>query len=105
MLKTHRPVKTDVFFYWFYCLLIITTNAITKANAMIVTDTRPVKSNFINNNISISTIRLTSSYVGGKPHLFVLISYKLYYILFCYKLQAFIEKNLYIGYSKFYFTP
>ena len=52
---------TDVFFYWFYCLLIITTNAITKANAMIVTDTRPAKSNFIiNNNAFISTIRLTS---------------------------------------------
>ena len=49
------------FFYWFYCLLIITTNAITKANVMIVTDTRPAKSNFIiNNNAFISTIRLTS---------------------------------------------
>ena len=52
---------TDVFFYLFYCLLIITTNAITKANAMIVTDIKPVKSNFIiNNNVCTSTIRLTS---------------------------------------------
>ena len=51
---------TDVFFIGFYCLLIITTNAITKANAMIVTDTRPAKSNFIINNAFISTIRLTS---------------------------------------------
>ena len=61
--KTHLNGAnvTDVFFYWFYCLLIITTNAITKANAMIVTDTRPAKSNFIiNNNACTSIIRLTS---------------------------------------------
>lgn len=60
--KTHRPVKTDVFFCWFYfCLLIITTIAIIKANAMIVTDTKPVKNNFIIiNNFCISIIRLTS---------------------------------------------
>ena len=48
--KTHLTGQSyRCFFYWFYCLLIITTNAITKANAMIVTDTRPVKSNFIIN--------------------------------------------------------
>ena len=40
MLKTHLPIKTDVFFIGYFCLLIITTNAITKANAMIVT---PIK--------------------------------------------------------------
>jgi len=68
---------TDVFFIGYFCLLIITTSAIIKANVMIVTDIKPVKSNFIiNNNICTSTIRLTSSYVGGKPHLFILISYK-----------------------------
>lgn len=40
---------------------------------MIVTDTRPANSNLIiNNKVVISTIRLTSSYVGGKPHLFIL---------------------------------
>ena len=37
MLKTHLPVKTDVFFVVYFCLLIITTNAIIKANVMIVT--------------------------------------------------------------------
>ena len=61
--KTHLNGAnvTDVFFIGFYCLLIIITNAITRADAMIVTDTRPAKSNFIiNNNASTSTIRLTS---------------------------------------------
>ena len=59
--KTHLPVKTDVFFIDYFCLLIITTNAIIKANVMIVTDTRLVKSNFIiNNKVCTSTIRLTS---------------------------------------------
>mgnify|MGYP001853018369 CR=1 FL=1 len=72
---SYRQV-TDVFFIGYFCLLIITTNAIIKANVMIVTDTRPVKSIFIiNNNAFISIIRLTSSYVGGKPHLLILISY------------------------------
>ena len=67
---------TDVFFIVFYfCLLIITTIAIIKANVMIVTGTRPAKSKFvINNNTCISIIRLTSSFVGGKPHLLILIS-------------------------------
>lgn len=45
--------------------------AIIKANAMIVTDTKPAKSNFIINSKVVSTIRLTSSYVGGKPHLLI----------------------------------
>jgi len=36
---------TDVFFLLVYfCLLIIITKAIIKANVMIVTDTRPAKS-------------------------------------------------------------
>ena len=49
------------FFIVYFCLLIITTKAIIKANAMIVTDTRPANSNFIIIcKISISTIRLTS---------------------------------------------
>ena len=49
------------FFIGYFCLLIITTNAIIKANVMIVTDTRPVKSNFIiNNKVCTSIIRLTS---------------------------------------------
>ena len=37
MSKTHRPVKTDVFFIGYFCLLVITTNAIIKANVMIGT--------------------------------------------------------------------
>lgn len=56
---------------------------------MIVTDTRPANSNLIiNNKVVISTIRLTSSYVGGKPHLFILISYKNYYTTLNIKKQA-----------------
>lgn len=35
--KTHRPVKTDVFFIVYLLLLIIITSAIIKAKAMIVT--------------------------------------------------------------------
>ena len=51
------------------------TIAIIKANAMIVTDTRPVKSKCITKiKTSNSIIRLTSSFVGGKPHLLILIS-------------------------------
>jgi len=38
--KVYRCVFSLVYF----CLLIITTKAIIKANAMIVTDTRPAKS-------------------------------------------------------------
>ena len=54
-------VLTDVFFIGYFCLLIITANAIIKANVMIVTDTRPANSNFIIIcKISISIIRLTS---------------------------------------------
>ena len=49
------------FFIGYFCLLIITANAIIKANVMIVTDTRPANSNFIIIcKISISIIRLTS---------------------------------------------
>ena len=56
---------------------------------MIVTDTRPANSNLIiNNKVVISTIRLTSSYVGGKPHLFILISYEQHYTLLQAKKQA-----------------
>ena len=59
--KTHLTVKYRcVFFIGYFCLLIITTNAIIKANAMIVTDTRPAKSNFIISNNACSIIRLTS---------------------------------------------
>ena len=77
------------FFIGYFCLLIITTIAIIKANAMIVTDTRPAKSNLIiNNNTCTSTIRLTSSYVGGKPHLLILISYKFYYTIYPTKKQV-----------------
>ena len=60
--KTHRTRQSlqMCFFIGYFCLLIITTNAIIKANAMIVTDTRPAKSNFIiNNNACTSIIRLT----------------------------------------------
>ena len=72
--KTHRTGHVQMCFY--FCLLIITTIAIIKANVMIVTDTRPVNSSFIiNNKASTSIIRITSSFVGGKPHLFILFSY------------------------------
>ena len=78
---SYRQV-TDVFFIGYFCSLIITTNAIIKANVMIVTDTRPVKSNLIiNNKVCTSTIRLTSSYVGGKPHLLILISHVNYFTI------------------------
>ena len=77
------------FFIGYFCLLIITTSAIIKANVMIVTDTRPAKSiSIISNNACISIIRLTSSYVGGKPHLIVLIPYKQYYTVYVYKNQV-----------------
>lgn len=83
-----------VCFIGYFCLLIITTIAIIKANVMIVTDTKPAKSKFIiNNNVCTPIIRLTSSYVGGKPHLLILISYKLYYTVFIYKKQAKFIKN------------
>ena len=83
-----------VCFIGYFCLLIITTIEIIKANVMIVTDTKPAKSKFIiNNNVCTSIIRLTSSYVGGKPHLLILISYKLYYTVFIYKKQAKFIKN------------
>ena len=61
-----------VFLLVYLCLLIIIAKAIIKANAMIVTDIKPANSNFINKSNFISIIRLTSSYVGGKPHLFIL---------------------------------
>ena len=72
---------------------------------MIVTDTRPANSNsIINNKAVISTIRLTSSYVGGKPHLLILISYNSYYTTYNRKKQANKTKNKnllinYINYS------
>ena len=62
-IKTHqtRQSFTDVFFYYF-CLLIITTNVIIKANVMIVT---PINEKYnmyiVNISACISTIRLTSS--------------------------------------------
>ena len=59
------------FFIGYFCLLIIKTIAIIKANAMIVTDIKPVSSNLIINSKAFSTIRLTSSYIGGKPHLLI----------------------------------
>ena len=60
--NTSATVKLQMcFFIGYFCLLIITTNAIIKANAMIVTDTRPAKNNCnITNNACISIIRLTS---------------------------------------------
>ena len=55
------PSEQMCFFIGYFCLLIITANAIIKTNVMIVTDTRPANSNFIIIcKISISTIRLTS---------------------------------------------
>ena len=63
---------TDVFFIGYFCLLIITTNAIIKANVMIVTDTKPAKSNMINCN-NKSTIR-PPPYVGGDTLLLFPIS-------------------------------
>lgn len=72
-----RQKFTDVFFVVYFCLLIIITIAIIKANAMIVTDTRPAKSKYaIHNNPWSSIIRLTSSFVWGKSHLLILISLK-----------------------------
>lgn len=60
--NTSATVKLQMcFFIGYFCLLIITTKAIIKANAMIVTDTRPAKSVFIiSNNTCISIICLTS---------------------------------------------
>ena len=58
---SHLAKLQMCFFIGYFCLLIITTKAIIKANVMIVTDTRPANSNFIIIcKISISTIRLTS---------------------------------------------
>ena len=77
MLKNTSPGQDRCVFISYFCLLMITTNVIIKANAMIVTDIKTAKSSFIiNNNACTSTIRLTSSYVGGKPHLLILISYR-----------------------------
>ena len=71
-IKTHLQRSiTDVFFIGYFCLRKIITIAIIKANAMIVTDTRPAKNNCnITNNACISIIRLTS-FIGGKPHPFI----------------------------------
>ena len=68
-----------VFLLVYYCLLIITAIAIIKANAMIVTDTKPANSNLIINSKVFSTICLTSSYVGGKPHLLISFPIKVLY--------------------------
>ena len=60
----------------YFCLLIITAIAIIKVNAMIVTATRATKSKYIIASKVSSTIRLTSFYVGGKPHLLIIIFVK-----------------------------
>ena len=54
---------------------------------MIVTATRAIKSIYIIASNVSSTIRLTSSYVGGKPHLLILIPYinNIYHI--CQKIK------------------
>lgn len=99
--------NTDVcFFVFYFCLLIITTIAIIKVNVMIVTDTRPVNSNFIiNNKVSISIICITSYYVGGKPHLFFsFLCFLLYTIFFTFQANKTkkIENHISI-YMIFYF--
>ncbi len=59
--NTSRLVKDRcVFLLVYFCLLIIIAKAIIKANAMIVTDIKPAKSNFIIKSKVVSTIRLTS---------------------------------------------
>ena len=73
---SNRQVYRCVFLLVYFCLLIIMAKAIIKANAMIATDIKPAKSNFIIKSKVVSTIRLTSSYVGGKPHLIILIPYR-----------------------------
>ena len=63
-IKTHqtRQSFTDVFFVGYFCLLIITTKAIIKANVMIVTPIKEKNNMYIVViNACISTIRLTSS--------------------------------------------
>ena len=79
---------TDAFLLFYFCLLIITAIAIIKANAMIVTATNAVKSKYIVTVNASSTIRLTSSYVGGKPHLLILISYRQEYTTLLAKCQV-----------------
>ena len=82
------------FFIGYFCLLIIMTNIIAKANDMIVNDTKPVKSNLIIEN-NISTIRLTSSsYVGGKPHL--LISFPIFIVYYVSSLKTSEHVNFYL---------
>lgn len=83
-LKTiHRLVKADGLFFY---LLIITTNAIIKANAMIIMIIKPRINNFIISNNFASLISTTSIltnnriYVDGQSHLLIL-TFLLYYIL------------------------
>ena len=52
------PSEQMCFFIGYFCLLIITTKAIIKANVMIVTDTRPANNNFIINFFSDSNFIL-----------------------------------------------
>ena len=59
--NTSTMVKLQMcFLLLYFCLLIIITKAIIKANAMIVTDIKPANSNFIISNKVVSIIRLTS---------------------------------------------
>ena len=83
-----------VFLLVYFCLLIIIAIAIIKANAMIVTATSAVNSKYTVTSNTSSTIRLTSSYVGGKPHLLILFSYCNYYIIFLAKKQWFFIQNI-----------
>ena len=70
--NTSPMVKLQMcFFIGYFCLLITIARAIAKANAMIVTDTMPVKRIYIIRSMLFSIIRITSSYVGGKLHLFL----------------------------------
>ncbi len=77
---------TDVFFIGYLLLLTIMTNAIIKAKAMIVTDTRPANNNFIiNNKVFVSIIRLTSLLEANHICFF---SFPMFY-----SLQHFFSKN------------
>ena len=63
MKNTSTTVKLQMcFFVGYFCLLIITTKAIIKANVMIVTPIKEKNNMYIVViNACISTIRLTSS--------------------------------------------
>lgn len=85
-------ISTQECVFLFYLLKII-TNAITKANAIIVTTIRAKNSNFIISNNSISIIDTTSILVINhvckwQPHsaflIFLLIIYEVRYIVNMY---------------------